>query len=141
VLSIPIQSPHAGRVVLVVHRTQPQPFSDNEVNLLMTFANYAMLGWEHAVLYERSDVRLREEQQTLAAIMRSMSDGLVLTSVDGKVLYTNPGAAILTGCSSTELEHGTIETIHAALRAASARPDTYDRDRARAEARLIPAWL
>jgi PAS domain S-box-containing protein len=127
-------------VVLVVHRTQPQPFSDNEVDLLMTFANYAALAWEHAVLYERSDVRLREEQQTLAAIMRSISDGLVLTSVDGKVLYTNPGAAALSGRSPAELERDTIETIHAALRAASVRPDTYDQDRARAEAGAIPVW-
>jgi PAS domain S-box-containing protein len=140
-LAIPIQSPHAGSVVLVVHRTRPQPFSDNEVNLLMTFANYAALAWEHAVLYERSDVRLREEQQTLAAIMRSMSDGLVLAGVDGKVLYTNPGAAALTGYSLAGLAGVTIDYIHAALHAASARPDAYDHDRARAEAGLIPAWL
>ncbi|HEU5099627.1 MAG TPA: ATP-binding protein [Roseiflexaceae bacterium] len=141
VLAIPIQSPHAGGVVLVVHRTQPRPFSDREVNLLMTFANYAALAWEHAELYERSDVRLREERQTLAAIMRSMSDGLVLASVDGQVLYTNPGAIALTGCLPAELEHGTIEHIHGALRAVSARPTTYDQDRARAEAGAIPAWV
>jgi signal transduction histidine kinase len=140
-LAIPIQSPHAGSVVLVVHRTRPQPFSDNEVNLLMTFANYAALAWEHAVLYERSDVRLREEQQTLAAIMRSMSDGLVLASVDGTVLYTNPGAAALISSTPVDLAGSTIERIHAALRAVSTQPDAYDRERARAEAGLIPAWL
>jgi PAS domain S-box-containing protein len=140
-LAIPIQSPHAGSVVLVVHRTRPQPFSDNEVKLLMTFANYAALAWEHAVLYERSDVRLREEQQTLAAIMRSMSDGLVLTSVDGEVLYTNPGAAALIGSTPVDLAGSTIERIHGALRAVSARPDAYDRERARVEAGLIPACL
>ena len=131
VLAIPIQSPHAGSVVLVVHRTKPQPFINREVNLLMIFANYAALAWEHAVLYERSDVRLREEQQTLAAIMRSMSDGLVLASADGQVLYTNPGAAALIGYSSADLASGTIEHIHAALRAVSRRPDAYDQDRAR----------
>ena len=79
----------------------------HEVDLLLTFANYATLAWEHAVLYERSDERLREvaqenerlyrnamaEKQTLAAIMRSMSDGLILTDVAGRVLYANPGAA------------------------------------------------
>jgi PAS domain S-box-containing protein len=96
------------------------------------------LAWEHAMLYERSDVRLREEQQTLAAIMRSMTDGLVLASVAGKLLYTNPGAAALTGYSLADLAGGTIERIHAALRAVSARPDAYDQDRARAEAGLIP---
>jgi PAS domain S-box-containing protein len=140
VLAIPIQSPHAGGVVLVVHRTEPRPWSDREVNLLMTFANYAALAWEHAVLYERSDVRLREEQQTLAAIMRSMSDGLVLTSVDGKVLYANPGAATLIGCPTSELEGATLASIHTLLQAACTRPDIYDQDCARAEAGLIPAW-
>jgi PAS domain S-box-containing protein len=98
------------------------------------------LAWEHAVLYEQSDVRLREEQQTLAAIMRSMSDGLVLASVDGKVLYTNPGAAALTGYAPVDLAGGTIERIHAALRAVAGRPDAYDQDRARAEAGRIPTW-
>jgi PAS domain-containing protein len=106
VLAIPIISRHVGGVVLVMHRTQPQRFTAHGGDLLLTFANYATLAWEHAVLYERSDERLREvarenerlyrqataEKQTLAAIMRSMSDGLILTSVEGRVLYANPGA-------------------------------------------------
>ncbi len=60
VLAIPIISRHAGSVVLLVHRTEPHPFEQNEIDLLLTFANYATLAWEHAVLYERSDERLRE---------------------------------------------------------------------------------
>jgi PAS domain S-box-containing protein len=141
VLAIPIQNPHAGGVVLAVHRTQPQRFSDNEVDLLMTFANYAALAWEHAALYERSDVRLREEQQTLAAIMRSMSDGLVLAGVDGTVLYINPGAAALIGSQPSELEGVAIEHVHAALRSIAAQPDVSEQDRARAEARAIATWM
>src|SRR6266568_7753074 len=107
VLAIPIISRHAGGVVLLVHRTEPRPFNRNEIDLLLTFANYATLAWEHAVLYERSDERLRvvareneqlyqqasEEKQKLEAIMGSMSDGLVLTGIDGTVLYANLGAS------------------------------------------------
>jgi signal transduction histidine kinase/HAMP domain-containing protein len=103
VLAIPIISRHAGSVVLLVHRVRPQMFNQNEIDLLLTFANYATLAWEHAVLYERSDERLREvarenerlyqqasqEKQRLEAIMGSMSDGLVLTGIDGTVLYAN----------------------------------------------------
>src|SRR5205823_12631897 len=59
VLAIPIISRHAGSVVLLVHRKEPRPFNQNEIDLLLTFANYATLAWEHAVLYERSDERLR----------------------------------------------------------------------------------
>ena len=140
VLAIPILSPHAGGVVLSVHRRTPEAFSANEVDLLMTFANYAALAWEHAVLYERSDIRLREEKQTLAAIMGSMSDGLVLASVDGQVLYVNPGAASLIGRPAAELGNGTIETIHSALASAATRPEAYELERARAEAGEIAAW-
>ena len=129
VLAIPIISRHAGGVVLLVHRTEPHPFNQNEIDLLLTFANYATLAWEHAVLYERSDERLREiaheneqlyqqaseEKHKLEAIMGSMSDGLVLTGVDGAILYTNAGASILAGVASGSLERQHISNLYQAL--------------------------
>lgn len=135
-LAIPIISRHAGGVVLLVHRMQAAPFTEDEVNLLLTFANYATLAWEHAVLYERSDERLREvareneqlyreaaaEKQTLAAIMGSMSDGLALMGVDGAILYANRGAAALVGLPSEELERSHIDTLYAALKDAAVDP-------------------
>ena len=131
-LAIPIISRHAGGVVLAVHRSQPRPFNQSEIDLLLMFANYATLAWEHAVLYERSDERLREvaneneqlyrqaseEKQKLAAIMGSMSDGLVLTGIDGTVLYANQGASTITGLPSKELEGRSISMLYDALRAA-----------------------
>ena len=155
VLAIPIISQRVGGVVLVVHRRLPQPFDQNEVNLLLTFANYATLAWEHAVLYERSDERLREvalenarlyqqaedEKQTLSAIIGSVSEGLLLTSVEGAVLYANRGARTLTGLTGKQLEGGQLSVIHAALRDAAQNPDEYDRDLARAEAGEIQEWL
>ncbi len=155
VLAIPIRSQHVGGVVLTVHRREPLPFTENEVDLLLTFANYATLAWEHAVLYERSDERLREiarenerlyhqatsEKQTLAAIMDSMSDGLLLTSADGTVLYTNPGARALIGMSD-ELNGDThMEAVHEALAALAAQPDEYRRQLQRAEAGELSDWL
>src|SRR5260221_11386709 len=117
VLAIPIISRHVGGVVLLVHRTEPQPFSKDEIDLLLTFANYATLAWEHAVLYERSDERLREvaaenerlyrqaheENQPLAAIMGSMSADTCLCTPDGQALCANPGMAALTGLSLESL--------------------------------------
>jgi PAS domain S-box-containing protein len=134
-LAIPIIS-HVGNVVLIVHRNVPQRFEEREIELLLTFANYAALAWEHAVLYERSDERLHEvarenerlyrqaaaEKQTLAAIMHSMSDGLILTRVDGRVLYANPGAGILTGLSAAALEGGHIDLVYESLKAAAQDP-------------------
>ncbi|HLH62986.1 MAG TPA: ATP-binding protein [Ktedonobacteraceae bacterium] len=130
VLAIPIISRHAGGVVLLVHRTEPRPFGQNEIDLLLMFANYATLAWEHAVLYERSDERLRQvaqeneqlyqqaskEKQTLAAIMGSMSDGLVLTGIDGIVLYANMGASSIAGLSIDALEGKQIDVLYNALR-------------------------
>lgn len=147
VLAIPIISRHVGGVVLLVHRTEPQPFSKNEIDLLLTFANHATLAWEHAVLYERSDTRLREialenerlyrqtvsEKQTLSAIMDSIHDGLVLTGVDGAVLYANRGASAITGVPVVRLEGGHINVIHEILRMKTDDPERYDLSRNRAE--------
>ncbi len=155
ILSIPIISRHVGSVVLVVHRAQPQAFSTHEVDLLLTFANYAMLAWEHAVLYERTDERLREianenkrlyvraikEKQTLAAIMSSMSDGLILASVKGIVLYANPGAKAILGPLIVVLEGSSIASIHAALRGASASPEEYNTMLARLAQGETPTWI
>lgn len=129
VLAIPIISRHAGNVVLLVHRTEPRLFSQHEIDLLLTFANYATLAWEHAVLYERSDERLREvawenerlyqqaseEKQKLEAIMGSMSDGLVLTDIEGMVLYANLGASTIASLPSEALLRRPISVLYDAL--------------------------
>jgi PAS domain S-box-containing protein len=155
VLAIPIISRHVGGVVLLVHRTQAQRFTEHEVDLLLTFANYATLAWEHAVLYERSDERLREvarenerlyqqataEKQTLAAIMHSMSDGLILTGVDGVVLYANRGAGAMSGLPTAALAGGHIDRVHEALRVRARDAAGYDRLLDRARRGEITTWL
>ena len=146
VLAIPIISRHAGGVVLLVHRTEAHLFNQNEINLLLTFANYATLAWEHAVLYERSDERLREvakenellyrqaseEKQRLEAIMGSMNDGLVLTTIDGKVLYANVGASTLIGLPNKVLEAHSITMLYEVLYRVAINPEACKRDIAQA---------
>ena len=155
VLALPIITERVGAVVLEVQRVQPTPFTENEVNLLMTFANYATLAWEHAVLYERSDERLREiaeenaqlyqqanaERQNLSAIMRSMTDGLLLTSADGSLLYANPGMRALLGSTEEQAATMTIAQVHAALAALAERPARYQSELARAVAGASDHWL
>ncbi len=155
VLALPIMTERVGGVVLEVQRTQPVPFSENEVNLLLTFANYAALAWEHAALYERSDERLREtaqenarlyqqanaERQTLAAIMSSMSDGLLLASASGAALYANPGARALIELPEGDLGATSIADIHEELASAAEQPERYRRDMARAVASGTRQWL
>ena len=155
VLAIPIISQRVGGVVLAVHRREPIPFTRNELDLLLTFANYAALAWEHAVLYERSDDRLREvarenerlyheamsEKRTLSAIVDSINDGLLLTSPDGTVLYANPGACALLGLSDRALGDLHISDVHQRLAAMSEHPGDYQRSLTRAEAGEIGEWL
>src|SRR5260370_41000915 len=59
-LAIPIMTRHAGGVVLLAHRTESHPFNQNEIDLLLPFANYATLAWQQRRLYRRSDERLRQ---------------------------------------------------------------------------------
>jgi signal transduction histidine kinase len=152
VLAIPIISRHAGSVVLLVHRTEPRTFQQNEIDLLVTFANYATLAWEHAVLYERSDERLREvaqeneqlyqqasqEKQTLEAIMGSMSDGLVLTGMDGMIRYANLGASMITGLPSMMLERRPTGVLYDALRVMAIHPAECQKVLTQAESAEIP---
>lgn len=152
VLAIPIISRHVGGVVLQVHRNKPQPFNQNEINLMLTFANYATLAWEHAVLYERSDERLREvaqenerlyqraseEKQKLEAIMGSMSDGLALTSIDGIVLYANQGVSSITGLSIKDVEGHSITVLYQALQTLAVDALACEQALARFETAALP---
>src|SRR5262249_50274103 len=142
-----IISRHAGSVVLLVHCTQAHLFTQDEIDLLLTFANYATLAWEHAVLYERSDERLQdiarenerlyqqasEEKQRLEAIMGSLRDGLVLTSVDGMVLYANLGTLVLAGLQRESLERRPISVLYETLQAAALDPEACARTLTRVE--------
>jgi PAS domain S-box-containing protein len=73
---------------LVFHPT-PHIFTHNEIQLLTSFANHAAMAIENATLFERSDMRLREQTQRLEALVQSLHDGLILTNLHGKVIYAN----------------------------------------------------
>ncbi len=107
ILAIPIIGPHAGAVILLVHRNTPTAFSQAEVNLLMVFANHATLAWEHAVLYERSDERLREIAAENKKLYRqALEDKQTLLGAVGHELRT-PLAAIK-GHASTLLQDDVV---------------------------------
>lgn len=105
-LALPIVSHHVGNVVLLVSRTTALPFTTNEQHLLMTFANYVTLAWEHAVLYERSDERLRivaaENERLYREALAANEFKSTLLAAVGHELRT-PLAAIK-GHASTLLE-------------------------------------
>lgn len=89
ILAVPLNTQHAPPTALLVFYPTPHKFTENEIQLLTSFANHAAMAIENAMLYERSDMRLREQTHRLEALMQSMHDGLILTNLQGKVIYAN----------------------------------------------------
>lgn len=89
VLAVPLNTQHAPPTALLVFYPTPHIFTHNEIQLLTSFANHAAMAIENAVLFERSDMQLREQTQRLGALVQSLHDGLILTDLHGKVIYAN----------------------------------------------------
>jgi len=89
ILAVPLNTQHAPPTALLVFYPTPHIFADNEIQLMTSFANHAAMAIENAMLYERSDMRLREQTHRLEALVQSLHDGLILTDLHGKVIYAN----------------------------------------------------
>ena len=89
VLAVPLNTQHTPSTALLVFHPTPHVFTHNEIQLLTSFANHAAMAIENATLFERSDMRLREQTQRLEALVQSLHDGLILTNLHGKVIYAN----------------------------------------------------
>src|SRR5437879_5137015 len=80
-----------------------------------------------ATVHEQWYQQASGEKQELEAIMGSMSDGLVLTGIDGTVLYANLGASIITGLPSEALEGRPFSALYDALCTAAVDPAECER--------------
>jgi PAS domain S-box-containing protein len=103
VLAVPLNTQHTPPTALLVFHPTPHVFSHNEIQLLSSFANHAAMAIENAMLYERSDMRLREQTQRLEALVQSLHDGLILTDLEGRVIYANKRVSELAGFTSRSL--------------------------------------
>ena len=89
ILAVPLITQYTPPTALLVFHPTPHVFTHNEIQLLTSFANHAAMAIENAMLYERSDMRLREQTQRLEALVQSLHDGLILTNLHGKTIYAN----------------------------------------------------
>jgi len=89
ILAVPLNTQHAPPTALLVFHPTPHVFTHNEIQLLTSFANHAAMAIENAMLYERSDMRLREQTHRLEALVQSLHDGLILSDLKGTVIYAN----------------------------------------------------
>ena len=89
ILAVPLNTQYAPPTALLVFHPTPHVFTNNEIQLLTSFANHAAMAIENATLYERSDMRLREQTNRLEALVQSLHDGLILSDLKGTAIYAN----------------------------------------------------
>ncbi len=111
ILVLPLKTTHAHPSLLVVGKTQPYTFTQNEINLLYNFANHAAMALENATLYAQSDIRLKEQTRRLEALVHSLGDGLVLEDLTGNIRYTNHWMSEFTGLPISEIRQSSITIL------------------------------
>lgn len=100
---------YRGRVVGVVYadnRIQNALFGERELQLLMTFANQAVIAIQNAQLFEQVKASLdevTEMQRFLDSIFSSIASGVVTTDREGNIRTCNSVAEKLLGVSASEV--------------------------------------
>jgi len=115
---------HAPPTALLVYRPDPHIFTENEIRLLVSFANHAAMALENAALYARSDMRLQEQTRRIEALVQSLHDGLILSDMRGRVIYANPRIGDLATLSPEELSKATIDAVFQRIAEKSPNPDS-----------------
>ena len=115
ILAVPLNTKHAPPTALLVFHPTPHAFTQNEIQLLTSFANHAAMAIENALLYERSDMRLREQTHRLEALVQSLHDGLILGDLRGTVIYANKRVGELADLSTRSLTGMQVDQILARI--------------------------
>ena len=110
-LAVPLHTQHAPPAALIVFRPNPYIFPHNEIQLLVNFANHVTMAIENATLYTRSDTRLQQQTRRIEALVHSLSDGLILSNLSGKVIYTNPRIEELANLSLDDMQNATVDSL------------------------------
>jgi PAS domain S-box-containing protein len=119
ILAVPLNTQYAPPTALLVFHPTPHVFTPNEIQLLTSFANHAAMAIENALLFERSDMRLREQTQRLEALVQSLHDGLILGDLKGTVIYANKRIGELAELSTKSLAGLHMDQILARIVASS----------------------
>lgn len=115
ILAVPLNTQYAPPTALLVFHPTPHEFTHNEIRLLTSFANHAAMAIENAMLYERSDMRLREQTHRLEALVQSLHDGLILSDLKGTVIYANRRVGELADLSTKTLAGLQVDQILARI--------------------------
>jgi signal transduction histidine kinase len=89
ILAVPLPPVLESPTVLLLHKAEPYTYSHYEVELSVSFAAIAAAALRNAELFAQTDQSLREQTSRLSAIVESVDDGLLVESVDGRLIYAN----------------------------------------------------
>lgn len=84
ILVIPLNAPHIPPAALSIYRADTHHFSEQEVELVASFANFAAVALEHATLFSLTDAELQKRVRFLSALHRvgqTVSQSLVVEDV------------------------------------------------------------
>jgi PAS domain S-box-containing protein len=112
VLAMPLNTKHAPPSTLLVYHPQPHQFTDQEIDLLSSFANHAAMAIENAALYSQSGIQLKEQTRRLEALVQSLLNGLILEDLEGNVLYANRSLSELTGLPVEQIHGSPVDRLH-----------------------------
>ena len=115
ILAVPLHTKHAPPTALLVFHPTPHIFTENEIQLLVNFANHAAMAIENAILFERSDMELQEQTRRLESLVQSLHDGLILSNLEGKTVYANRRLGALADLSARELAGLSVNKILARI--------------------------
>ena len=125
ILAVPLNTQYAPPTALLVFHPEPHEFSHNEIQLLSNFANQATMAIENAVLYERSDMQLQEQTRRLEALVQSFQDGLILSDLNGDVVYANRRISELANLTPDELSGAPIDRVLALIVGKALEPEKF----------------
>ncbi|MGZ9165831.1 MAG: ATP-binding protein [Anaerolineales bacterium] len=128
ILAVPLNTQYAPPTALLVFHPTPHVFIPNEIQLLTSFANHAAMAIENAMLYERSDMRLREQTHRLEALVQSLHDGLILSDLRGMAIYANKRVSELADLSVKILTGMPVDQILARIIARTSEKSSNQKD-------------
>jgi signal transduction histidine kinase len=111
-LCVPMLREGAPIGVIVVTRAEPRPFSDNEIELLKTFADQAVIAVENVRLFKALQARTGELTQSvdkltaLGEVSRAVSSTLDVETVLDTIVSRASQLAGGAGCSIYEYDEG-----------------------------------
>src|SRR5215831_6186672 len=106
-LAVPMLREGALRGVIAILKTEVEPFTDNQIKLVETFADQAVIAIENARLFEEVQARTRElarsveELRALGEVSRAVSSTLKLETV----LETIVGCAVQLSASDSGIAY------------------------------------